>query len=345
MEKREQQIINFIEKFGESSSKEIFEGVHLSISYATLKRLLKKLISQNYILVKGQGRGTKYVLSPTYNLLKFIDIDEYYKREIDERIIQKHFNFSVINEVLAKNSLFTHLELQKLQKLQQKFTDNIRQLSKNEYRNEFERLAIDLSWKSSQIEGNTYSLLETEQLLKERETAEGKTKEEAIMLLNHKAALDFILNNPDYLYPLNVSKIENIHSILVQELDVQRNLRNKRVGISGTNYKPIDNSFQIREALESTCIVINNKECIFEKALLALVLISYIQPFMDGNKRTARIVSNAILINKKYCPLSFRTVDSIHYKKAMLLFYEQNNISSFKDIFIKQFEFAVNTYF
>jgi len=74
-------------------------------------------------------------------------------------------------------------------------------------------------------------------------------------------------------------------------------------------------------------------------------LISYIHPFMDGNKRTARIVSNAILINKKHCPLSFRTVDSLDYKKAMLLFYEQNNISHFKEIFIKQYEFAVATYF
>ena len=80
-------------------------------------------------------------------------------------------------------------------------------------------------------------------------------------------------------------------------------------------------------------------------ALLALVLISYIQPFMDGNKRTARIVSNAILMNYDYCPLSFRTVNSIDYKKAMLLFYEQNNISNFKEIFINQFEFAVRTYF
>jgi Fic family protein len=93
------------------------------------------------------------------------------------------------------------------------------------------------------------------------------------------------------------------------------------------------------------CVLINSKENIFEKALLTLVLISYIQPFMDGNKRTARIVSNAILINYNYCPISFRTVDSIEYKKAMLLFYEQNNISSMKEIFITQFEFAVNTYF
>ena len=76
-----------------------------------------------------------------------------------------------------------------------------------------------------------------------------------------------------------------------------------------------------------------------------LVLISYIQPFGDGNKRTARIISNAILMNHKYCPLSFRTVDSLDYKKAMLIFYEQNNLSAVKQIFISQFEFAVETYF
>ena len=78
---------------------------------------------------------------------------------------------------------------------------------------------------------------------------------------------------------------------------------------------------------------------------MELARISYIQPFNDGNKRTARIVSNAELMSNRYCPISFRTVDSIDYKKAMLLFYEQNNISAFKQIFIEQFEFAVNTYF
>ena len=84
---------------------------------------------------------------------------------------------------------------------------------------------------------------------------------------------------------------------------------------------------------------------IFEKALLTLVLLSYIQAFSDGNKRTARITSNAILIANGYCPLSFRSVDSIDYKKAMLIFYEQNNLYAFKQIFIDQFEFAVREYF
>ena len=206
-------------------------------------------------------------------------------------------------------------------------------------------MSIDLSWKSSQIEGNTYSLLETEKLLKEKETAAGKSKEEAVMLLNHKEAIDFIVETPDYLFPLAVSKIEDIHSILIKELAVDRNLRKRRSGISGTNYRTLDNEFQIKEALTATCELINKKENIFEQAFLALILIPYIHPFVDGNKRTARIVSNAILINHKYCPITYRTVDSIDYKKAILLFYEQNNISAFKKVFIKQYEFAVKAYF
>ena len=187
--------------------------------------------------------------------------------------------------------------------------------------------------------------METERLLKEQETASGKTKDEASMLLNHKAALDFILGNVDYIHPLTISRIEDLHSILMKDLNVGRNIRKRRVGISGTNYKPLDNEFQIREAFQAMCDLINSKENVFEQALLALVLISYIQPFEDGNKRTARIISNAILINEGYCPISFRTVDSIEYKKAMLVFYEQNNISPFKRIFLDQFEFAVKTYF
>lgn len=343
--KRENKIIDFIKSNEKSSSKEIFDSLSLDISYATLKRILTKLKIENKIETLGKGKGTKYIISTSYELLASIDLDKYYEKEIDERKIKENFNLSIITETLKTHSVFTKEELEKLEYLQKKYQKNIKQLSEKEYKKELNRLAIDLSWKSSQIEGNTYSLLETERLLRERETASGKTKEEATMLLNHKEALDFIIENTDYLHPLSVSKIEDIHSLLMKELGVERNLRKRRIGISGTNYRPLENQFQILEAVENMCNLINSKESIFEKALLLLVLISYIQPFMDGNKRTARIVSNAILMNNNYCPLSFRTVDSIDYKKAMLLFYEQNNISIFKEIFITQFEFAVNTYF
>jgi Fic family protein len=241
--------------------------------------------------------------------------------------------------------LFNEEELDKLNKLQNHFSLKSQELSSFEFEKEMERLAIDLSWKSSEIEGNTYSLLETERLLKEKITAKGKTKDEATMLLNHKEALDFILQNSNYLKELTAAKIENIHSVLVKDLQIDRNIRKRRVGISGTNYRPIDNEFQIKEALQGMCNLVNSKSNVFEKALLIIVLISYIQPFKDGNKRTARVVSNAILIDKNYCPISFRTVDSIEYKKALLLFFEQNNISVFKELFIEQVEFAVDTYF
>ena len=342
---RELNIIDIIKKNKEYSSKDIFEQLSISISYATVKRILTKLTNENLIETKGKGKGTKYIISPTYELIEPIDIEMYYKVEIDERKIRENFNFQLISKVLNKHNIFTELEIKNLELLQNTYKNNVAHLTKSEYNKELERLAIDLSWKSSQIEGNTYSLLETERLLKEKETASGKTKDEAVMLLNHKDAIDFIVENSDYLDPLSVSGIVDIHGILIEELAIDKNLRKRRVGISGTNYRPLDNEFQIRDALVSTCELINAKEVVFEKALLALVLLSYIQPFMDGNKRTARIVSNAILMNNSFCPISFRTVDSIEYKKAMLLFYEQNNISAIKEVFINQFKFAVDTYF
>ncbi len=340
-------ILDYLNENPLSSSKEIYSkiGPKIELSYTTLKRILQKLNSENLITPSGQGKATKYQLSKAYELLQLIDMEEYFQKEIDEREIKKTFNNKLLTDTLATVSVFTDEELSTLTNLQKRYTENISKLSESDYNKELERLAIDFSWKSSQIEGNTYSLLETERLLKEKETAEGKTKDEAVMLLNHKEALDFIIAHPSYTIPLSVSKIEDIHSILIKDLNVERNLRKHRVGISGTNYKPLDNEFQIKEAFSDMCVLINTKKSIFEKALLVLILISYIQPFADGNKRTARIISNSILLNNKHCPISFRTVDSIEYKKAMLIFYEQNNITSFKKIFITQFEFAVNTYF
>ena len=338
-------ILEHLKIHSSCSSKELHNIINDTVSYATTKRLLSKLVQEHVLITLGHGKSTKYSISPVIQLLQPIDVDVYFEKEIDDREIKASFNLDLISDVLMRSSIFSKNEMTKLISLQLKYKENISQLSRNEYLKELERLAIDLSWKSSQIEGNTYSLLETERLLKDKETASGRTKDEAVMLLNHKEAIDFIIEHPDYLSPLTVSKIEDIHSILIRDLAIERNLRKRRVGISGTNYKPLENEYQIVEAVNGMCEVINSKTNVFEKSLLALVLLSYIQPFMDGNKRTARIVSNSILINSDYCPISFRTIDSIEYKKAMLIFYEQNNISSFKEIFINQFEFAVNTYF
>ena len=339
------EILQFLHYHPLANRTEIMAGLTKAPSDSTMKRLLSAAVKEGNIETAGRGPATKYKLTPQAHVTMPLNLATYFDKDIDEREVQESFNFDLIRDVLPKVEIFTKEELEVLNAAQMEFEKNTEGMTELEYRKEMERLGVDLSWKSSQIEGNTYSLLETERLLKDKQTASGKTKEEAIMLLNHKDALDFVLDVPDYLKELSVHRIEDIHSILTKELEVDRNIRHRRVGITGTNYRPLDNEFQIREALEDTCTLVNGKDNVFEKALLTLVLLSYIQAFVDGNKRTARITSNAILIANGYCPISFRTVDSIDYKKAMLMFYEQNNIAAFKKIFIEQFLFAVKTYF
>jgi len=338
-------ILQYLHYHPLSSRGDITAGTAFKGSDATLKRMIAAGIKAGDIVAEGKARATRYRLSPQAQLLMPLNLDTYFALEVDERQVQSSYNFELINGLLAETRLFSDKEQSHLDALQDEFRQHVSELTDNEYRKEMERLGIDLSWKSSQIEGNTYTLLETERLLRESKTAEGKTREEAVMLLNHKDALSFVLDNPDYLKELTVSHIEDIHQLLTKELSIDKGLRRHRVGITGTNYHPLDNEFQIREAMRDACELINSKSNIFEKALLTLVLLSYIQPFSDGNKRTARITSNAILIANNYCPLSFRSVDSIDYKKAMLIFYEQNSLYAFKQIFMEQFEFAVKEYF
>jgi len=339
------EILQYLHYHPLSQRADITTGINFLGSDATMKRILAVEVAQGNIVVNGVGRATRYSLSAQAHLTMPLNLDTYFARDIDEREVQAGFNFDLINQQLPQVNVFTSEELEHLHALQREFRGHVESMNDNAYRKEMERLGIDLSWKSSQIEGNTYSLLETERLLRESKTADGKTKEEAVMLLNHKDALRFILDNPDYLQQLTIRHIENIHTLLTKELSVDKGIRHRRVGITGTNYHPLDNEFQIREAMRDTCNLINQKEDVFEKALLTLVLLSYIQAFTDGNKRCARITSNAILIANGYCPISFRSVDSIDYKKAMLIFYEQNNLYAFKQIFISQFEFAVREYF
>lgn len=338
-------ILQYLHYHPLSSRGDITAGTAFKGSDATLKRMIAAGIKAGDIVAEGKARATRYRLSPQAQLLMPLNLDTYFALEVDERQVQSSYNFELINGLLAETRLFSDKEQSHLDALQEEFRQHVSELTDNEYRKEMERLGIDLSWKSSQIEGNTYTLLETERLLRESKTAEGKTREEAVMLLNHKDALSFVLDNPDYLKELTVSHIEDIHQLLTKELSIDKGLRRHRVGITGTNYHPLDNEFQIREAMRDACELINSKSNIFEKALLTLVLLSYIQPFSDGNKRTARITSNAILIANDYCPLSFRSIDSIDYKKAMLIFYEQNSLYAFKQIFMEQFEFAVKEYF
>jgi len=345
LNKRQDKILEFISTRKSTSISQILEYIKKDfpkIAKITTNRDLLLLLQLNLIKKIGKGRSVTYISSPEYDLIKPIDVDEYFKIEIDKRQIKERFNHTIFTNF---RNIFTKEEKSHLDNSTKKYQRNIKTISNSLLKKEFERLTIDLSWKSSQIEGNTYSLLETEQLIKAHQEAPQHSKEEAIMILNHKKTLDFIRNNVKQFKILTIPKIEKIHHLLTQGLGIKRNLRHRIVGITGTKYKPLDNEHQIREALKKMCTLVNKEKIPLTKAIATILFISYIQPFEDGNKRTGRLVSDAILLAFDLCPLSFRSVDKIEYKKAVILFYENNNISYFKKLFIEQYEFAIENYF
>ena len=101
----------------------------------------------------------------------------------------------------------------------------------------------------------------------------------------------------------------------------------------------------MQEAIKDACNTVNKIKNPFEKTIVAISLLAYIQPFEDGNKRTSRMVGNALLLAYNKLPLSYRATDEEEYKKAILLFDEQNNLSYFKELFMKQYEFVARNYF
>jgi len=343
---RQKKILGFITENTITGVSPILEFINkndIEITRFSIIRDLNTLIENNLVEKVGGGRSVKYKQKENNSLHKYIDIDDYFKKHQDERyLISKNFEFNVFEKI---NNLFNKEQLEKIDSLNAKFEENIEKISPTIKKLEMERFIIELSWKSSQIEGNTYSLLDTEYLIKNKIEAEGHKKEEAIMILNHKVTLDFINNNTSYFKIISIKKIEELHKLITDRLGVNHGIRKSPVGITGTNYQPLDNEYQIREAIDKMIEIINEEKHPIIKAFLSLALISYIQPFEDGNKRTARILANAILIANDFCPLSYRSIKEIDYKKAILVFYESHNLDPLKRMFMEQFEFAIKNYF
>ena len=346
LNKRQSIILDYINKHSSSSRQEIEEyvaSVDDKSSKNTIIRDLDVLLKNNYIKKIGSARSIKYQPANNNELLIKYDVENYFKGDFDNRKIKyPQFNFDVYNNL---KNLFSDDEIKMLEDTNKIYTDKINSLSNTILKKEYERLLIELSWKSSQIEGNTYSLLDTEALIKENIEAKGHKKEEAIMILNHKKALEFIFDSKDYFKIITLKKLEELHALLTDNLRVDKGLRKSPVGIVGTNYKPLSNQLQIKDAVEKMIPAINETKNVIEKAFIAVIMISYIQPFEDGNKRTGRILANAILFSNGYCPLSYRSVNESEYKKAVILFYENNSIDYFKKLFVEQFKFAVEKYF
>ena len=345
LNQRQQSILKIILEKGRLQSSEVHEELTKrgeDISLVSIKRALSSMAKDGALTSIGLGRNTSYEISTIGRV--FTDIAEkgYTGIEPDSRFGLDNYNFNLFPEFPTE--IFSENEISDLNIATKEYHQKSRNLSSVLGDKELQRFVIELSWKSSKIEGNTYTLLDTERLIKDEIEAPGHAKDEARMILNHKDAFLFVRENEQEYQAFNLRNLEELHGILIKGLGVNKGIRKGLVGITGSKYKPLDNVFQIREAIESLGEAISRAKTPYDKALLALVGISYIQPFEDGNKRTGRLMANALLLSHGYAPLSYRSVNEDDFKGSILVFYETNSVISFKQIFKEQYIFAAEHY-
>jgi fido (protein-threonine AMPylation protein) len=208
-------------------------------------------------------------------------------------------------------------------------------------RDVFDRLLIDLSWASSRLEGNTYSRLDTQNLIQFGQEAEGKDGEQAQMILNHKRAIEFLVDEAEVI-GFDRRTVTTIHSALSENLlDDPRDeggIRKRPVRISGTPYVPIAIPQVIDDALDMLLELAAAIPDPFEQAFFAMVHIPYLQPFTDVNKRTSRLAANIPLIRENLCPLSFVDVPERAYVEGTLGVYEETRVELLRDVFVWAYE-------
>src|SRR3989304_7382494 len=202
-------------------------------SRITAIRDLNALIQAKLVRVQGMGRATKYVLAEINPRLYYVDPTDYFANDLDARGAKTYFNQKIFKQL---GRLFSPEEVYDLKQKATGFSQRGRKLNPTIFKRELERLVIEFSWKSSQIEGNTYDLLETETLIKQRIEAKGRSKEEAIMILNHKAAFDSILNNRASFKTLSFADVNQLHGLLTKDLGIDAAIRSQPVAITGTLY-------------------------------------------------------------------------------------------------------------
>jgi Fic family protein len=312
------------------------------VSLVTIKRELALMKAENLLESSGAGRSVEYQITSLGRLISSVNAGTYCLTEPDKRYGQSKYNFDLFGAV--QEDLFTAEENKILRDFTNKYIERTKDLPEAIKKKELERFIIELSWKSSKIEGNTYTLLDTEKLILEGVEAVGHDRKETAMILNHKEAFKFILANISKFKEFNRTNIEEVHKILIRDLNINNGLRSKPVGVTGSLYQPLDNIHQVAEAVDSLSKAIAITDNPYLKALLAIVGISYVQPFEDGNKRTARLIGNAILLAHNCAPLSYRSVDENSYREAILVFYELNSLIPFKKMFIEQYIFSAENY-
>lgn len=343
--RRESSILKMFFSSGTRSSSAIHEGLLAAgerLSLVTTKRTLTSMVKSGLLTIHGAARSVTYDVTITGRIFLDIDAHAYCAIEPDKRFGMSRYVFDLFAHI--PDELFTASEFEQLDRATAEYKKRTKDIPPAIEKKELERLIIELSWKSSKIEGNTYTLLDTEKLILENKEAPGHNREEAQMILNHKEAFAFIREHAAEFRTLSRTNLETLHTILVRDMQVDLGIRKSPVGVVGSIYRPLDNIHQLREGIDELSLAVSRMTTPYAKTLITLLGISYLQPFADGNKRTSRLFANAILLAHGYAPLSYRSVSEDEYREAILVFYELNSINALKKIFVEQYIFSANNY-
>lgn len=335
---------------------ELMDKLEFDCTTRTVSRWIHELVNEGLIQKSGHTKGTKYankvlvqkeqsslVLdqdSPNLNQMMscFSTDSQRVIAQITKPLFERQpitYNMDWVNSYQPNRSYYLPVTLrEKLQKAGKR----AHQLDPaGTYAQQiFQRLLIDLSYNSSRLEGNTYSLLDTERLLLHGDSVEGKLDQEKVMILNHKEAIRFLVDNAS---KLEVSRnvICTLHFLLADGLIEPKysgKVRDYAVRIGGSTYVPFEDFKRLQLQLEKIAQKASLISDPFEQSLFLLIHISYLQAFIDVNKRTARLAANIPLITKNLVPLAFRDLEIKDYMSAMIAIYELQDIRPIIDLYI-----------
>ncbi len=341
---------------GGASIEDLKNSTGIKTSEKTIFRYVKNLVEQGNVIVKGKGRATRYFLQkiteavqsdhwdlPLSNKSK--EIINYLSTPTGNRPAQK-YNTEFLLRYKPNRDNFLN-DKQRMRLAQIGSTPMPNQPAGTYVKKILHRLLIDLSWNSSRLEGNTYSLLDTERLLSVGQFASDKSALEAQMILNHKDAIEFLVQSGDEI-GFNRYTITNLHAMLSNNLlpdpAASGRLRTFGVGIHQSAYIPLSIPQQIEEMFELMLEKVDSIKDPFEQTFFIMVHLPYLQPFDDVNKRVSRLAANISLNKKNLSPLSFIDVPNEMYIKGLLGIYELNDASLLRDVFMWAYERSASRY-
>lgn len=335
-----------------ATAQQIAVALPAGIPLRTLQYRLKHLVDQNRLVKEGEGRWAKYKLPPAAAPVEAAPAEEAPEPALPLSQAGQEIRNYVRQPVTARTpvgynrtfldsyrpNVSSYLTADDRAHLRQVAAPAAGDQPAGTYaKHILNRLLIDLSWNSSRLEGNTYSLLDTRRLIDFGQEAEGKERLDAQMILNHKDAIEFLVSSAEEI-GFNRYTILNLHALLANNLLADPNapgrLRHIAVGIERSAYHPLEVPQLIEECFDqilTTAQAINDP---FEQALFIMVQLPYLQPFDDVNKRVSRLAANIPLIKANLSPLSFTDVPRSTYTDAMLGIYELNRVDLLKDVFI-----------